>query len=270
MKTILTLLLLMSLAPGAYALKPVAVKNNKALIDLEGDALKVGDRLKARSSDGKTKALLEVRQVKGGKAVADVTKGRMALDYTLSSLEGRNSGRGGGGKERSGWGFTAGLANNAMNVKLTSGTVALSGNSFNLSGFYETVVDGNFSTRIFLSYETLQAKATSSVCANSECKVDISYLGLETVIRYSYLRTKSIEAWAGVGLGFLFAMGKESNILDTSKISTNQTIVGSLGLDYRLGRDSFIPLQFDYAMFPDNATSSAKQMILRFGYGWSF
>lgn len=266
------LLLLMSLAPEAHALRPVAVKNNKALIDLEGESLKVGDRLRARGDDGKTKALLEVRQVKGGRAVADITKGRMALGYTLSPAGGRSDGAPGrrGGKERSGWGFTAGLANNAMNVKLTSGTVALTGNSYNLSGFYETVVDGNFSTRIFLSYETLQAKATSSVCANSECKVDISYLGLETLVRYSFLRTKTVETWVGVGLGFLFAMGKESNILDTGKISTNQTIVGSLGMDYRLGRDSFIPLQFDYAMFPDNATSSAKQMILRFGYGWSF
>ncbi|MFM6929056.1 MAG: hypothetical protein ACKOX6_11370, partial [Bdellovibrio sp.] len=66
------------------------------------------------------------------------------------------------------------------------------------------------------------------------------------------------------------AMSKSSNILDTGKITTNQTVIGSLGLDYHLGRKNYIPVQFDYAFFPDNNTSSATQMSIRAGYGWSF
>ncbi len=271
MKTIITLLAFISFSLPALALRPVAIKGNRTLVDLEGESLSAGDRLTARSNDGRTRALLEVKQVKNGRAVADVVKGRMSMDLNLVLAGGkaaRSAGRSGGGK--SAWGFTAGMANNAMTVKLTSGSVSLAGSSFNVSGFYQPHIDGNFSARVLVGYETLQATGTSTVCASSECKVNISYLGIETVVRYSFVRNQTMDVWAGAGLGFLFAIGKDSNILDTSKISTNQTIVGSLGLDYKLSRTSFVPVQFDYAMFPDNAASSAKQMILRVGYGTSF
>ena len=277
MKTIITLLALITLSLPAFALKPVAVKGNKALVDLEGESLSVGDRLMARSNDGKARAILEVKQVKNGRAVTDVIKGRMSMDLNLalagssgssSGRTARSGGKSGGGK--SAWGVTAGMASNTMTVKLASGSVSLAGTSFNVSGFYQPHIDGNFSARVLVGYETLNTTGTNSVCANSECKANISYLGIETVMRYSFVRNQTMDVWVGAGLGFLFAMGKESNILDTSKISTNQTIVGSLGLDYKLKQGSFIPVQFDYAMFPDNATSSAKQMILRVGYGMSF
>lgn len=275
MKTIITLLAFISFSLPALALRPVAVKGNRTLVDLEGENLSAGDRLAARTHDGRTRALLEVKQVKNGRAVADVVKGRMSMDLNLvlagstgSGKSARSSGRSGGGK--SAWGFTAGMANNAMTVKLTSASVSLAGSSFNVSGFYQPHIDGNFSARVLVGYETLQATGTSTVCASSECKVNISYLGIETVVRYSFVRNQTMDVWLGAGLGFLFAVGKDSNILDTSKISTNQTIVGSLGLDYKLSRTSFVPVQFDYAMFPDNAASSAKQMILRVGYGTSF
>lgn len=275
MKTIITLLTFVFISLPALALRPVAVKGNRTLVDLEGENVAVGDRLAARSNDGKIRALLEIKQTKNGRAVATILKGRMSLDLNLtltrptdSSRASRTSARSGGSK--SAWGVTAGMANNTMTVKLTSASVSMAGSSFNVSGFYQPHLDGNFSARVLVGYETLQVTGTNSACASSECKVNISYLGIETVVRYSFVRNQTMDVWAGAGLGFLFAIGKDSNILDSSKISTNQTIVGSLGLDYKLSRTSFVPVQFDYAMFPDNATSSAKQMILRLGYGMSF
>lgn len=275
MKTIITLLALLSFSLPAWALRPVAIKGNRTLVDIEGESISIGDRLAARSNDGRTRALLEVKQIKNGRAVATLLKGRMSMDLNLalagspgSDKSVRSSGRSRGSK--SAWGFTAGMANNTMTVKLTSAAVSLAGSSFNVSGFYQPHIDGNFSARVLVGYETLQATGSNSVCASSECKVNISYLGIETVMRYSFVRNQTMDVWVGAGLGFLFAVGKDSNILDTTKISTNQTIVGSLGLDYKLSRTSFVPVQFDYAMFPDNAASSANQMILRIGYGMSF
>ncbi|MGZ3771813.1 MAG: hypothetical protein ACXVCA_18780 [Bdellovibrio sp.] len=246
------------------------------LLDLEGESLEVGAKLKALNSQGKAKAILEVKQVKENKAVANILKGTMQTEYTVQKVSSakNNSEASTKPKGHSAWGFTGGYAMNSMTVK-PSGTssISLSGSSFNASGFYQMAVEGRVSSRILVGYETLQAKGTSSSNActgSSNCTVDISYLGLEALVRYSFYRSNSFDVWAGAGLGFLFALGKSSNVLDTSKITTNQTIVGSLGMDYRLSRDHFVPVQLDYALFPDNSTSSANQIILRAGYGFSF
>ncbi|WP_415063214.1 hypothetical protein [Bdellovibrio sp.] len=278
MKFLAGLLLLTTFTFPAYAIKSLVIKNDRVLIDTEGENVLVGDQLAARTLDGKAKALLEVKQVKNGKAVASIIKGRMQLDFSLSKYAARSKTTGKESKrpakEKTSGGFTAGYAMNSMTVKPSGApSVSLSGSSFNLSGFYQVEVDGNVSARLFVSYETLQATGTSptKACTGSaDCKVDISYLGLEALVRYRYLHSKKWDAWAGAGLGFLFAIGKSSNVLDSSKISTNQTVVGSLGLDYQLDRNSFIPVQLDYALFPDNSTSSANQIILRAGYGFNF
>ncbi|MFV8258122.1 hypothetical protein ACNQKP_09955 [Bdellovibrio bacteriovorus] len=280
MRFLIATLLISSLVSPAWALKAVVVKGDRALIDMEGEDLQVGDKLGARNAEGKARALLEVKQIKNGKAVAAVIKGQMTADLTVAKIGGTKAAPTAkaaapekAGKSKSSWGVTAGYAMNNMTVKpSSSSSVALSGSSINASAFYQMPLDGNISARILGGYETLSAKGSSSTvsCSGSDCTVDISYLGVEALVRYSYLRSAKFDAWVGGGLGFLFAIGKSSNVLDTSKISTNQTIVGSLGLDYHLDRKSFIPVQLDYAMFPDNNTSSANQIIIRAGWGWQF
>lgn len=266
-----------ALSAPAWGLKTISIKNNRALIDLEGEDIQIGDRLGARDSEGKAKALLEVKQVKNGKAVAVILKGAMTAEFDLQKIGASTaSSEKSAGKVATGktaWGLTAGYSMNSMTVKPSaSSSVAMTGSSFNASGFYQMNLDGNISARLLGGYESLNVTGSSAgvSCSGSNCSVNISYLGIEALVRYSYLKTRSIEAWAGAGLGFLFAVSKSSNVLDTAKISTNQTIVGSLGLDYRMDRKSFIPLQLDYAMYPNNNTSSASQIILRAGWGFQF
>lgn len=278
MKTIMiSALLLTSLASPCFAIKTIAVKNNRALLDLEGEEIVVGDRIGARDAEGKPKAILEIKQVKNGKAVAAVVKGQMQAEYKLKKMAGGNKSAAtstAASPGKSGWGFTAGYSMNNMTVKPTgASSISLSGSSFNLSGFYQIHIDGGFSARILGGYETLQATGTSAAASctgSADCKIDISYLGMEALVRYSYIQNNTVNAWLGGGLGFLFAMSKSSNVVDTSKISTNQTIVAALGLDYHLSSNSFIPVQLDYALYPDNNTSTANQIILRAGYGFSF
>ena len=167
---------------------------------------------------------------------------------------------------------TVGMVNSSMTAKTTAGSVTMKGSSFDLLGYYQTYLDKNINVRLFGGYQTLNVSGSGSVTCNgsSNCTADLSYLGLGALIRYSFYRTQTMEFSVGGGLGFLFAMNKSSNILDTSKITTNQTVVGSLGLDYHLSRKNYIPVQLDYALFPDNNTSSATQLAIRAGYGWSF
>ncbi|UXR63098.1 hypothetical protein EZJ49_08415 [Bdellovibrio bacteriovorus] len=280
MRFLIATLLISSLVSPAWALKTVVVKNDRALLDLEGEDLQVGDKVGARDADGKARALLEIKQIKNGKAVAAVLKGKMSQEYSVSKIGGTKTSAGAAKasspkspRSKSAWGVTAGYAMNSMTVKPSANSsVSLSGSSINASGFYQMNLDGNISARFLGGYETLVAKGTSSnvTCSGTECSVDISYLGVEALVRYSYLRNTKFDAWVGGGLGFLFAIGKSSNVLNTSKISTNQTFVGSLGLDYHLNKKNFIPVQLDYAMYPDNNTSAANQIILRAGWGINF
>lgn len=281
MKTLILTLLFTSLVTPAYAIKIVRIKNNRVLLDLEGEKVNVGEKLGARNPDGKPKALLEIKQIKQGKAVAIITKGQIQQEYSVTKITQKGTPKSSADSDsnlsstsKSAWGFTAGYAMNSMTIKPSgSSSISLAGSSFNLSGFYQMHLDGGFSTRFLSGYETLQASGTSvspACTGSSDCKVEVSYLGLEALIRYSFVSNSNIDMWAGAGLGFLFAIGKSSNVLDTGKITTNQTIVGTLGLDYQVNRNNFIPIQLDYALFPDNSTSSANQIILRAGYGFNF
>lgn len=274
MRILFATLMSIFVSSTSYAISIINMKNDRVLIDLQGESLSVGDRLGARDSSGKARALLEVKQVKGNRAIAVVTRGRMDMNYAISPLNtgGRAAGRSQSPTKSSGknkWALLGGYAMSNMDVKMpTSGsTASLSGSSFNFGGMYQMHLDGNISVRVVGGLETLNVKGDTPAGSH---KVDISYLGAEALVQYTFLRRESMDVWAGAGLGFLFAMSKSSDILDESKITTNQTIVGSLGVDYKLSGRAFIPIQFDYAIFPDNSSTSANQMILRFGYGWSF
>ncbi len=254
---------------SAEAAKFISIKNNKALIDLEDENLSVGTMLMARDAAGKRKAVLEIQQIKGGRAIAVLKKGAVQQSYSLEVYGSPSAGSTAavsGGRSKIGKstvGVLAGYAMNTMTVKFSSSTAELSGSSFNLSGFYRRELDDKIFVRGLAGYETLAAK-------NDAYNVEIAYLGLQAQIEYQFIRTSKFDFWAGGGLGFLYAMSKQSNVLDTSKISTNQTLIGLLGMNYRLNNESSIPVQFSYSIFPDNQTSSASQMILRAGYAWEF
>lgn len=273
MKKFILPFLCLCLTLPARAAKIIAVKDTRVMIDSEGDFLSAGDRFIGRDGSGKGRVLVEVKQVKNNRAIAHIIKGRAEAPMSLSPAGApatkASSSRPSSSKNSAG--LMLGFANNAMTVKPGGGaSVSLSGSSFSLSGLYQMPIGGAFGARLLAGYETLTASGTGDGTVCTSCEVDLSYLGVEALAKYSFVQNSSMDVWVGAGLGFLFAMNKSSNILDTSKISTSQTIVGALGLDWRLSATTFIPVQFDYAMYPDNSTSSATQMILRAGYGFSF
>lgn len=258
------------------AITIASINADHILLELENETLKLGDRLIAYDANGKAKAILKVTQIKDQQATVVIVKGQVEINHRLTKWvpaqkSTTSSTAKGPIRTTSSWGVTAGTTSNSMTVKPGgSAAASLTGSSINASAFYQRDIDGAISTRILAGYHSFQAAGTSteiSTCALGECKVDISYLGLEALVRYSFLKNKNLDIWAGAGLGFLYALGKESNVIDTTKITANQTILLSFGLDWNLNNKSFIPVQFDYAQHPDNATSSANQTTLRLGYG---
>ncbi|HWU44509.1 MAG TPA: hypothetical protein VN132_13755 [Bdellovibrio sp.] len=274
MKTLIAALIIFFVSIEALAIKVTVVKNGKALLDLEGQSVKEGDQFLAINEQGKKKALLTIRQVKNNKALATIDKGQAKEGFTLEPYEKKQS-TARSSKEQKAWGLMAGYKMNKMSAKPPGGSVDMSGTSFDFLGFYQMQLDRNISVKLAGGYQTLVASgsASSNICGGNttaNCSVNISYLGFDALIRYSFVKTNSLEFWGGAGLGFLFAISKSSNVLDTGKITTNQTINLALGSDFYISKKNFIPLQFEYSMFPNNSSSSASQMTIYAGYGWDF
>jgi hypothetical protein len=277
MKTIITFIL--SLLAGttfAWAQTISAVKGNRVLLTSITSDVQVGDRFVARNAKGKAKALVEVKQVKESKAVAMILKGRLTTDLTLTPYKGKSQSASfkAKGVSNHSWGVLAGFSMDSMTAKPgTTSNISLSGTSFDLSGYYQMPIDGNFGARVLLGYETFEASGTASTpyCDDDvDCSIKIAYLGLQGLMTYSFLEAESISMWAGVGLGFLFALSKESDVIKASSITTSQTIVASVGLDYKFSPTMIIPVQVEYALFPDTNTASANQINIRFGVGFGF
>lgn len=256
------------------------VKGGKALLDISDlSSLNANDKVFAINSEGKKKALLEIKQIKGNKAVAEIKKGQAEVGMKLSlpanskNITKNESKENIKSKHRNAYGGLAGYNMNSMKVKISAAdSVSLSGSSFSAKGFFQQHLDGPISVRLGAGYETLSGTGTlaSGNCGGStDCNTSISYLGLDAVVRYT-LDKGRYNPWLGGGLGFLIALSKSSNALDQSKILTNQTLLAATGIDYSLSPTKFIPIELVYAIFPSNSTVSVSQFILRFGYATTY
>lgn len=272
----------------ALATKIVQVKNGKVMIDTEGDSFNVGDQLTAIDGNGKKRGRLTIKKLKGRRALADVDKGNVQASFTLEAYSGskrragydgeRNSESSTAAKkmtsqDKTAWGLMAGFSQNSMTVQLTGASAAMKGSSYSLLGFYQIALDKDISVKGYGGYQTLIASGSigTAVCSGStNCTIDISYIGLDAVVRYTVFRTRTIDFWMGAGFGYLFPISKTSSAVNTGSISANITYNFVLGVDYHLNKNHFVPIEFNYGVFPSNSSAEANQMSLSAGYGWSF
>src|SRR5665213_2815825 len=121
---------------GLYAGEVTKVKGTNALLDLKGDSAAPGDMFYSNSADGKHHGILQITKVKGDKAIAKITKGKVDVGMTLER-KGASSGATAGSPKRKRsknsdsvaggrqyWGGMAGYAMDKMTVQVNSSTVA--------------------------------------------------------------------------------------------------------------------------------------------------
>lgn len=276
----LEVVILVLVSSVAYGGQVVDVKAQKVLLDISDQPeVKEGQKLFLINIEGKKKAVVEIKKIKSGKAVADLIKGQAEAGMTTAEVKSSK-------KEKDiassfkkllsaqgSLGVLTGINSNTVKVKLSpSENVNLSGPSFSLKAFFQQKVDGNISVRLGAGYESLVAEgrlASASCLGSSNCHINVSYLGFDAMIQY-YLGKGEWKPWVGGGLGFLIAVDKSSNTLNESKISTNQSILFASGVDYHLGPKNFIPIEVVYGIFPANTTVSASQFMIRAGYAKRF
>lgn len=272
------------------------VKGNKMIIQLEGESPAIGDEFFILNAAGKRIGLVSIKQVKGTKALAEISKGRANAGDTIQargaapqaqaseSSETDSKPRTKKAKAKSSGmrgGVLLGFAMNTFTLTVQDKDTAalredltMKDNSYSLKGFFDYDLSEDFTLRFASGYETFYATGTTSteICANrgsKTCEIGYDYLGLEGSAHWNFI-TGDTRAWLGIGYSFLVAMTKKNNIPNLTESTTNQMILGSLGVDIGLSGGSFIPLVVEYGMFPGSSNVSASAIYARAGYGFSF
>lgn len=289
----LILLLALTVAPlASMAASVTQVKGNKLMIQLDGLQVSQGNELYVLNEDGKKIGLVQVRQVKGDRALAEITKGRAVpgapmqlkgAGSSASSTESSSSSSKSTNHARKGkhvGGIIAGYSMDSMSltVQYNSGTkedANLKDSGYSVKAFYDYPVSPAFTIRLASGLEMFNAKGTTNakICENgtsNSCEVAFNYLAMEGSAHYN-ITEGSFKMWAGLGYSFLFAVSKKNNIPNlSSDSSTNQMILLSAGADIWTGKTAFFPIAIEYGMFPGSSNVKADGIFLRAGYGFTF
>lgn len=287
----------------ALAASVTQVKGKKALLELSrAEDAQVGEEFFAVEISGKRRALLRIVQIKNGRALADIVKGKAQVGHEIvrkgarpisqevppEEAEEPGSSPVADAYERgqprsrdtgAGWGLIGEMLQMDLKVDFTAGTgsqqrnvsAALKGSSFGVSGFYDYPISPALQIRGLAGVEQLKAAGTISTAdceASTNCTFNVSYLSLHGQAKYNFLRNSTMKAWVNGGFGFLLALSKSSTVVDTSSISTDQIYSFGAGADIKMGRKTFLPVSIEYGIFPPSETVKANILFLRVGYGW--
>ncbi|MDE0120010.1 MAG: hypothetical protein OXM55_08405 [Bdellovibrionales bacterium] len=249
----------------AYSAVILKIKGRKALIDLEGVQAGKGDRFDALNLYGKALGLLEIKQVKKGKAVAVLLKGKMGINWILeptsqstsSSFASEEEYDPVGVKPKStslkdssflkksnfvsnGVGLIAGINFNSVAVSTDK---SISGSSLQGALFADFFIINPLAVRLILGYQ--QLIASGSDCGLSSCQLLIHYPGAGVFLRGVFLTHLMFQPWIGGG-GFLFwpLVHRTANLgLDKKSFSGfHGALTAALGIDIHFG-SFYIPLQ---------------------------
>ncbi len=299
-----SLLPLLALSAGllplsqAFAASVAQVKGTKLMITLDGTPAAPGAEFYVLNEEGKKIGLVTIKQVKGDKALAEITKGRAVPGAAMQekgaapsaggSASTEAPGGGGAHTKSSGapntkgkkvGGILAGYGMNSMSLTAQNGTtkedITMKDSGFSLKGFYDYDISQAFVIRLATGLEMFAVKGTTSanICENGtskSCEVSFNYLAAEASAHY-YLSQGSFKPWVGLGYSFLFAVSKKNNIPNlSSDSSTNQMILVSGGADIWTSRTSFFPIVVEYGMFPGSSNVKADGLFVRGGYGFTF
>lgn len=267
------------------------VKANKVLIELEGENAEVNQEFYLiDSQSGKKKALVVIKQIKGAKAIAEVLKGKAEAEQGLlpklakstsntednNDSERKTSHKGFQRNPSKSWGLIGSYLMASMSAKYVvtdvAGTTSMTGNQFALGGFYNHPLDNNLMITTLAHYESfsVSGSASGALCdsnTNPSCSVNINYLSLYGFLKY-YISNNQMRPWVGAGGGLLLSMSSSSNVIKPP--SMNQVISFTGGIDWQLSRKNFIPVSFEYSLYPPTSTVNANIMAIRGGYAWNF
>lgn len=244
----------------SFALQAIVVKGNRVLFALDpAENGKYSTNSLVVSTD--KSAQVKLIQVRGLRAVGQTVKGTAKTNMTFRALTGEIK------KNEPQLGVLVGISMNSMNIQLSaSNKLELKGNAFNLMGMVDFPVFTDVTLRGLAGYEAFKASVASTTCPSGTCSVTLNYLAAEGFGQYDLARFKGgSRFWVGLGAGALMSMSSSSEIINVDSMKTNQIFILGSGMDIRISPTTYIPLQFDYFLYPDGDIKT-QQINLRAGY----
>ena len=168
------------------------------------------------------------------------------------------------------YGFQVGYVQNQNATTLTSSSsVSMTGTSSVIEGFYNYPLLQNYEVSGRFGYNPFTAtgiSANPALCANGSCTVNVSYLNTDILLKYA-TNFDPVNLWVGVGVGILYPIKKESNLIDSADLSLTQRISVAFGIAYAVGSNYIIPVELSYCPFSSNVLIQMTQINLKIGFG---
>lgn len=294
-KTVSSLIFLLALSLGfqTQAAKVVQAKNGKVLIDLEGEKADVNQTGVLVNADNKRVAIVQITQVKNGKAIATVTKGQTQGNEKVTLIipkvadtntapadtAGGNQVYRTNAKKMS---VVLSMMSNSMTTKQTDGVaptpstedVGMKGSTFGITGVVDWPVTPSLIVRGTGGYEPFKASGTASSnkCNNltsTNCTADITYLSAGAYARYDFTKSRT-QFWGALGGTFKLPLSKSTTALKQDDIKMTMTYGLAGGMDFFISNKNFIPVSLEQQFFLKSDTVSASIMMIRVGYGQTF
>lgn len=288
----LIVLLALTLSFQANAAKVVQAKNGKVLIDLEGESANPNQNAVLINAENKRVAIVQISQIKNGKAIATVTKGQAQGNEKVTLILPKS-----GANTASGESTPSGnqayrttskkmsvllsLMSNSMTTKQSNGAttpitedVSMKGSTFGVTGAVDWPFTSSLVLRGTLGYEPFKTTgtATTNMCDNvtsTNCTADISYLSAGGYARYDFNKSRN-QFWAALGGTLKFPFSKSTTALKQDDIKMTMTYGVAGGMDFFLASKTFIPVSLEQQFFLKSDTVSASIFMIRVGYGQTF
>lgn len=279
-----------SFSLAAQAAEVVQVKENKVLIKIDTEDIQPDQEYYLLNAADKKTGLIQISQVKNGKAIGNLTKGKAEVGMRLLAKAGATQKTGHNSdnatlsvstKLKNSWGLLLGYSMQTMSASFRGGvpvkdySLAMSGSSLSYFGFFNYVYSPNIVVELSGGIYPLAVATTITDTAcigqTTNCNVNITYFDGAMLAKYYLPFKMKHKFWLGGGMDFLMPSSKSTTVLSEADIGINQMFRFGLGADlFVIGKKSFIPIQLDYSMFPPSAGVSSSAMNVRFGYGISF
>lgn len=234
--------------------------------------------------DRKNVGKLEITQISGKKAKANILQGKAPVGGKVLSLSAKKSGV----SENSGDEYISNrkkfrigaqlgylMDSQTTTLSLPSSTVtedvSQTGTGYAVKAFGDMPISGNlfFEARAGIMTFNVSGTAPHADCSgtSTSCSTQIMYLDADALVKYKY-NMKSLAPFVEAGVGILLPVTKSSTAL--SNIPTISVFMLDVGAEFKLGTKGFLPVYFEYALFPPSNQVKTSYMGLVVGYGINF
>jgi len=251
----------------------------------EGGTFANGDIFHLTDASGKKRGMVELKKVKGLKAIGLLKKGKADKgNTTLFRSEGKKKMKKleddvappeenpdyleAGSKTRTRWGGMFGYGMAKQDVNQGTSTSAQSGSSMSVKFVYDYPLFDNFIFRGMGGVEMFSVSGTGIPITGGTTPAgtgtDITYITGDALLKWNFVEMGSKNIYFLVGGGILYPMSKSSDIIVADSIESLAIGEFGIGFDFMWGSWQ-IPIDFTYYYFPSGEDVDTNVMSIKFG-----